>query len=274
MVDLHCHSNFSDGVLSPVELYDAAYKSGVKYLSLTDHDTIAGLDGLHFANLSNNLTIINGIELSVKWKKYNLHILGLNINPNHAELLNIIEKQSASRIERAEAIADLLAKCGIENAYDKALQYAKNHNIGRPHFAKVLLAEGFVTNLQEAFTNYLGERKKAYVSTSWISLEEAVSVIIAAGGDAVIAHPLKYKLTRTKLLELVEYFKSIGGNCLEVISGNMLQDDITLLANVCCKFDLLASSGSDFHGEKMSKIQIGKQKVLPTELKPIWHKWS
>lgn len=274
IVDLHCHSIFSDGVLTPEELYKRAIAAGVKVFSLTDHDSIAGMDRLYLANSDSNILVVGGIEFSVRWKKYNIHILGLNIDVANLNLVAMIKTQKERRIARAKKISGLLENCGLENGYAKAYKLAQHDNIGRVHFAKLLISEGIVADMQSAFKYYLGENKKAFVPTSWITLAEAISVIQDAGGNAVIAHPLKYKLTRTKLFELIEDFKLAGGEALEVVSGDMEIKDIQMLAKICMRFDLLASSGSDFHGDKMSKVLIGRQKLLPEICTPIWHKWS
>jgi 3',5'-nucleoside bisphosphate phosphatase len=274
IVDLHCHSNFSDGKLTPEELFARAIDAQVKIFSLTDHDSIDGIKRLHLAKNCDKISIINGIEFSVRWKKYNIHILGLNIDIENSNLSEIISLQKESRILRAEQISSLLADCGVQNAYEKAHNIAKHDNIGRPHFAAVLVNEGVVSDMQAAFRQYLGEGKKAFVRTAWISLEQAVRVIRDSGGNAVIAHPLKYKLTRTKLHELINDFKLAGGDGIEVISGEMNNLDIQTLVNISLKFDLLASTGSDFHADKMSRVAIGRQKPLPAICTPVWDKWS
>jgi len=274
MIDLHCHSDFSDGLLSPEALFSQAIKAGIQVLALTDHDTVDGLTRLHQAASNSTMRIINGIELSVRWKKYDIHILGLNINPIDPHLKQLIRLQKEHRIERAIAIGECLARCGVENAYQKACEIAGHQRVGRPHFAQVLINEGLVPNMNVAFKRFLGDRQKAYVPTSWISLDEAVQGIMQAGGQAVIAHPLKYKLTRTKLHELIKHFKIAGGVGLEVVSGDMLWTDVHEAAQTCSRFELLASTGSDYHGDKLSRVALGRQKQLPEDCVPIWHQWS
>ncbi|MDF1757932.1 MAG: PHP domain-containing protein [Legionellaceae bacterium] len=274
MVDLHCHSHFSDGVLSPEELYNRAVSSGVKIFSLTDHDSVDGVSRLIAANNSQQMQVISGIEFSTRFKKHDIHILGLNIDLANVGLSKVIQLQKDSRVVRAKQISELLAKCGVENAYDKACDIANNNSIGRPHFAKVLLNEGLVRDLQGAFTQYLGARKKAYVATSWIDIPQAVDAIIQAGGSAVIAHPLKYRLTNTKLNELIKEFKDSGGVGIEVVSGDMSAAEIDHAAEISLRFDLLASSGSDYHADRISRVAIGRQKALPKKCNPIWSKWS
>lgn len=276
MIDLHCHSHFSDGQLSPSDLLQLAIQNDVTMLALTDHDTVDGISPLIEANKEqkNPIQIIPGIELSVRWKKYDLHILGLNINPSSVTLQALIKKQQQSRNERAVAIAACMAQLGIDDALEKAKKIAGHEHIGRPHFAEVLVQAGKVPNIQAAFERYLRAGKPAYVPTPWISLEEAITETIAAGGDAVIAHPNKYKLTRTKLFELGLAFKMAGGTGVEVISGDMNPTQIQSLVTMANQYNLLASTGSDFHGEKMSRVRLGQQRALPIHCKPIWEKWS
>lgn len=270
MIDLHCHSYFSDGVLSPEALLAKAVTAGVCVLALTDHDTIDGLRRLHAAGCHQSIQLIDGIELSVRWKKYDIHVIGLGITPNDANLTDLIAIQTERRIARALQIGECLAHFGVQNAYQKACDIAGHDRVGRPHFAQVLMHEGLVADMKTAFKRFLGDKQRAYVSTSWISLADAVHGIVQAGGRAVIAHPLKYKLTRTKLHELIKDFKHAGGVGLEVVSGEMVDTDVHEMADLCLRFDLLASSGSDYHGDRLSRVALGRQKRLPVHCTPIW----
>ncbi len=272
MIDLHCHSYYSDGLLSPEALLQLALDADIKCLALTDHDTCDGLERLHVAAKGKPITIINGIELSVQWKKHDIHILGLDINPENLNL--VIEQQKTQRIDRAKSIGLLLKACGVDNAYEKACEVAGHNRVGRPHFAAVLLQEGVVSDIQMAFKRYLGRGKPAYVSSNWINLTEAVQAIVNAGGVAVIAHPLKYKLTRTKLHELLKAFKMDGGAGIEVVSSETMPSDAQTLAGLCSRFELLASTGSDYHGTGLSRVPLGRQMQLPSQCTPIWHTWK
>ncbi|CAM2875577.1 PHP domain-containing protein [Legionella worsleiensis] len=273
MIDLHCHSHFSDGALSPAELVLKAQQQHIKCLSLTDHDTVAGYASLNEAAQNTGIQIINGIEFSTRWKKYDIHILGYQI-AHTAELNELITRQNLSRIQRAEQIGDLLRLFGVENAYEKACQIAGHERVGRPHFAQILINEGKTRDMKTAFKQFLGRGKAAYVPTPWISIQEAVDGINHAGGQAVIAHPLKYGLTRSKLHELINIFKDSGGKGLEVVSGEMNVSQIKEMAAACLRFDLLASSGSDFHSDSLSRTNLGRQQQLPVNCKPIWHEWN
>lgn len=273
MIDLHCHSNFSDGILSPKELIQRAHNLNIRCLSLTDHDTVAGYSELLKAASDTSIKVINGIEFSARWKKHELHILGYHFNDTE-DFLSLIQRQNESRVLRAQQIGSTLDAFGIKEAYLKACDLAGHDRVGRPHFAQLLVNEGKAKDMASAFKKFLGRGKGAYVPTPWISVQEAVEGIIAAGGQAVIAHPLKYGLTRTKLHELINEFKEAGGVGIEVVSGEMTVTEVKEMAAICLRFHLLASSGSDYHGDKASRVNLGSQKQLPVNCTPIWHDWN
>lgn len=274
MIDLHCHSHFSDGQLSPHDLLDKAVEAGLTMMAMTDHDTVAGLPDWHEAGKDKGITLINGIEISTRWKKSDIHVLGLNINPDAALLLQLIEQQTISRRDRAMQISEKLQQVGVEGAFDKACAIAGHDRVGRPHLAQVLVNEGKANDLAMAFKRYLGRGKPAYVATPWASFDEAVAAIHAANGLAVLAHPMKYKLTRTKQHELIADFKAAGGDGLEVVSGETSVSEAQELAGLALRYGLLASSGSDFHGGALSRVFLGRQRQLPLNCTPVWHQWN
>lgn len=273
MIDLHCHSYFSDGALSPTELIEKAQKQQIACLSLTDHDTVAGYTELMQAAESTSIKIIKGIELSTRWKKHDLHILGYQINPTKS-LNALIERQVQSRIDRAKQIGEALVLVGVADAYSKACELAGHNRAARPHFAQVLVNEGKARDMQSAFKQFLVRGRGAYIHTPWISVQDAVEGIATCGGQAVIAHPLKYGLTRSKLHELINEFKEAGGVGIEVVSGEMTVSEINEMAATSMRFHLLASAGSDFHSDTMSRVNLGRQKQLPVNCVPIWQDWN
>lgn len=274
MIDLHCHSYFSDGLLAPDALLQKAVQSGVKLLALTDHDTTEGLALLQQAAKGKDIQIISGIELSAAWKKHTIHILGLHIDPENLHLRKLITLQNENRIARGKLIGEKLDQIGIIDAWKKACQIAGHERVGRPHFAQVLINEGFCPDMKTAFKRYLVQGKFGYIQASWLPLPDIVKTIVQSGGQAVIAHPLKYKLTRTKLYELIEAFKESGGTAIEVVSGDMPTEKIQEVAKLCDRFNLLASSGSDYHGDMISRVTLGHQRDLPAHCSPIWHQWA
>lgn len=273
MIDLHCHSQFSDGELTPEALLKQALHANIKLFALTDHDTVAGLQRLFDAARNHPIQIISGIEVSVRWKKYDIHMLGLGISLNDSQFDQFIAQQNQKRIQRGIDISNQLEKLGVADAYEKVRAIAGHERIGRPHFAELLVNIGCCKDKQAAFKQYLGVGRSAYVPTNWTDLETAVTQIQKAGGIAVIAHPMKYRLTRTKLHELIRSFKSVGGVGIEVVSGEMTQTEIEEAAGLCHRFDLKASVGSDYHGSA-SKVRLGQQHPLPLNCTPVWHQWT
>ncbi|KTC74878.1 TrpH protein [Legionella birminghamensis] len=273
MIDLHCHSTFSDGLHNPEELLNKALHAELKLMALTDHDTIDGSLALVEMASQHAIRIIPGIEISTRWKKYDIHILGYQLDLRSEHLDALIREQEANRQHRAVQIAEKLSQLGIEDVFSKVSAITGHGRIGRPHFAQLLINEGLVTDKQAAFSRFLGMRKPAYVPTPWVSIEHAVQTIIHAGGQAVLAHPMKYKLTRSKLHELISLFKEAGGEGMEVVSGEGMTREWQELAGLCLRYELLASSGSDFHGDGISRISLGRQARLPEHCSPIWEQW-
>ncbi|CEG61077.1 Polymerase and histidinol phosphatase-like [Legionella micdadei] len=250
-----------------------ALEANITTLALTDHDTIDGVKVIQQAASGYPIKIINGIEFSTRWKKYDIHILGLNFDVDNEHIQALIKQQNGCRIARAQQIAERMRACGIEDAYDKACAIAGHNRIARPHFAQIFVEEGLVRDLQTAFDRFLARGKPAFVPTPWISIPEAVEGILKAKGSAVIAHPLKYSLTRTKLRELIGEFKEAGGIGMEVVSGDMTLAQVQEIAELCLRYQLYASTGSDYHGETLSRISLGRQRQLPLNCRPIWHQW-
>jgi len=274
LYDLHCHSTASDGALSPTNLVKRAAEKGVTTLALTDHDTTAGLIEARNSSNSLNLTLINGIEISAQWEKLGVHIVGLNIEPENEELQKIISQLHIMRTQRAEKISLKLAKKGILNALESVQKVASNEMITRVHFANFLVSQAHVATVSEAFERYLGDGKIAYVPTIWTPLESAVQAILAAGGIAVLAHPLRYKLTATRMRKLLTVFKNAGGQGMEVVTGRYNPDEMRVLAGFATQFELAGSAGSDFHSPENQWLELGRLAPLPEKIKPVWELWQ
>ncbi|MFC6979002.1 PHP domain-containing protein [Microbulbifer taiwanensis] len=211
LVDLHCHSTASDGILSPAQLVSRAKSQGVTLLALTDHDTVAGLPEARRTGDQLGVSILPGIEFSSHWGRRQVHIIGLNIDPLSTELQEAIALRERLRQERAEQIAERLEKRGFSGALKGARELAGDGVIGRPHFARWLVRAGHVEDSGRAFRRYLGAGKAGDVKVDWPQLADTVDSIRAAGGVAVLAHPLKYGLTRTLLRRLLCEFAEAGG---------------------------------------------------------------
>ncbi|HEY7772284.1 MAG TPA: PHP domain-containing protein [Marinagarivorans sp.] len=273
IADLHTHTTASDGILRPDELVSRAKLHGVDLLAITDHDTLAGLPLAQEVANASDITLVAGIELSCLWQGRGIHIVGLNVDVACPTLNAGVVQQGAVREKRARIIAERLEKAGITGAYEGAKAIAGEAELGRPHFAQFLLATGAVRSAEQAFKRYLGAGKLGDVKQDWPSIEQAVAWVHAAGGRAVVAHPVKYKLTRTKLRELLADFKACGGDALEVISGLQTPNITRDMGLLCRQFELLASCGSDFHSPNFGWQALGGFGKLASELTPVWHDW-
>lgn len=270
-IDLHTHTNVSDGKLSPAELVERAITKGVRVLSITDHDTTLAYQQL---DLSASMPgLIPGIELSTYWNKTGIHIVGLNIKLDSNAITEANNFQQNARLVRAEEIAEKLERQGIMKAFDGARKIAGNDNIGRPHFAQHIVNTGAANSINEAFKKYLGAGKSGDIKKYWASLPRIVSWIRDAGGIAVLAHPLKYKLTRTRLVSLIDDFIDAGGEGMEVVSGNQISADTRQLARICNQKNLLASCGSDFHEPDLTWSELGEFSTLPKDCVPVWDRF-
>ncbi len=271
IIDLHCHSTASDGSLSPVDLVRRAEAQGVELLAITDHDVIDGY--LAVQEGSSALQLVSGVELSCCWGKTAIHVLGLRFDPANPVLVAGLQAQQQARVERAQMIAGRLAKKGFDGTYQGACRIAAGSQLGRPHFARFLLEQGHVSSIAQAFKRYLGAGKIGDVKQVWPELAEVLGWVAAAGGAAVLAHPLHYKMTATKLRALIADFKEAGGQGLEVISGKQSKDRTTYLAHLCERFELQASCGSDFHQPGMTWSELGNTGRLPSTCQPVWADW-
>ena len=270
--DLHSHSTVSDGSLSPEQLVARAIDQGVDVLALTDHDGTEGIIAAQAAAQGTKLSLVTGVEISVTWGSSTIHILGLKVDHKNASLQKGLEKIRDYRKERAVKIAERLEKSGISGAYEGASQYASPVMLGRVHFAKFLVDKGHAKNINDVFKRYLVRNKPGYVSGEWATLAQAVNWINGAG-QAVIAHPARYKMTATKLRRLITEFKELGGVGLEVVSGRQHPEEIKTLAKLANDFNLLASCGSDFHSPDNTWVELGRLPELPSSVNPIWKKW-
>lgn len=247
IVDFHTHSLASDGALEPSDLLLQAKEAGVSRFAITDHDTLAGYLSVKDTQAARDVGLISGVELSCRWAKTTIHVVGLGFDDSAAEIIDMVTSLSDARIERAKTIAQRLENAGFSGALDGALKVANGSQIGRPHFAQWMLDAGHVASLTEAFDKYLGAGKVGDVKAFWPAIADVVHAITASGGVAVLAHPLKYKLTGMKLRALINDFKAAGGTCLEILNGRQPEVDMKRLSQMAQSSDLLVSAGSDFH---------------------------
>jgi predicted metal-dependent phosphoesterase TrpH len=272
--DLHTHSTASDGALPPSELVARAHAAGVGMLALTDHDTTAGIAEAGSAAAELGIELIPGVEISVTWGGRTVHIIGLGVDPDSPSLCQGLAGLRTYRRLRAEEIGRRLADAGIEGAYAGAAALSSGDLVGRTHFARFLVGRGLARDVRGVFKSYLVRGKPGYVSSRWATLEDALHWIGSAGGQAVIAHPARYRFTRTKLLRLIAEFKELGGIGVEVITGSHSRDDAFVFARHARDNGLYASCGSDYHGPDSPWLALGALPPLPDGCTPIWASWS
>ena len=263
-VDLHTHSNISDGTLSPEQLVHAAVEKGIHTLALTDHDSMDGLKIAENIAQALPLNIISGVEISSQWsrpatkKNYAVHVVALNMQ-NPEPLLALLEQQKQIRAIRAKQICDLLVPLIGEDIYADVIAKVEcvADRITRTHIAKTLVEKGYVSRPQQAFDKYIKEGKKAYVKFDGLGLEETIQVIHESQGFAVLAHPTKYDLSATNIRYLIEIFAQFGGDAVELPPAIEPASTRQMVDRMIEQFGLKVSVGSDFHGENMPWIKLG-----------------
>lgn len=271
--DLHAHSTASDGTLSPTQLMQRAHAAGVEVMALTDHDTLEGLHEARRAARALGLGFVPGVEISVTWERVTVHIVGLGVDPESEVLGSGLAGLREFRDWRAAEIGRRLARHGIEGAFEGALAYSNGRLISRTHFARFLVEKCHAPDLRAVFRRFLVNGKPGFVAGQWAELEDAVRWIREAGGQAVIAHPARYKVNRGKLRRLIGEFVEVGGEAIEVVSGSHSRGDYFTIAAHAHDFGLLASAGSDYHGPEHPWIELGRLPELPRGCKAIWQEW-
>lgn len=242
-------------------------------MALTDHDTLEGLPEAGVAADELGLGFVPGVEISVSWQAITVHIVGLGVAPDSDVLQRGLEGLREFRDWRAVEIGRRLAKSGIEGAYEGALALSNGRLISRTHFARFLVDNRHARDVRAVFRKFLVNGKPGFVAGQWAELEDAVRWIRSAGGQAVIAHPARYSLTRGKLRRLIGEFAETGGAALEVVSGSHSRDDYFTMARHARDFGLLASAGSDYHGPEHPWIELGRLPELPDGCKAVWKDW-
>ncbi|TGD73456.1 PHP domain-containing protein [Mangrovimicrobium sediminis] len=271
--DFHTHSTASDGALSPRELLARAAQAGVDLLAITDHDTLRGYREAAALDDFPGVTLVPGVEFSCRWSGANIHIVGLGMDCDHPAMLEGAARLDEARLQRARKIADTLEKRGFAGALEGALAEAAGSQLGRPHFARWLVARGHVADFTTAFDKYLGRGKPGDVKAFWPELAEVVGWISAAGGVAIIAHPLQYDFTRMKLNRLVAAFCASGGTAIEVLNGRQPADQVSRLCALAREYGLEVSAGSDFHRDGPYCAPLGVELRDFAGLAGVWRHW-
>ncbi|MBC7489265.1 MAG: PHP domain-containing protein [Glaciimonas sp.] len=274
-VDLHCHSNVSDGILSPAEVAVRAKANGVDIWALTDHDEISGIPEARAAAQALHLNFVAGVEISITWAGRTIHIVGLQIDETNQELAQGLAETRDGRERRARDMAAQLAVVGIPNAFEGALKHVGNPDlISRTHFARYLVHIGLCADTHEVFHLYLTEGKPGYVPHQWASLGQAVKWIRGAGGIAVVAHPGRYRFNDIARGAFFNEFKQLGGSAIEINAGSHSLDQYAEYAKIAIEYDFLGSRGSDFHSPDESRVDLGALPPLPQGVVPVWHDWT
>lgn len=276
-VDLHTHSNISDGTLSPQQLIAAAAELSIHTLALTDHDSMDGIALAQEAAKNHGIKLISGVEISSQWsrpatkKSYGVHIVALNMQ-NPAPMAALLAQQKNIRAARSKQICELLIPLIGEDIYADVIAKVDNvpDRVTRTHIAKTLVEKGYVTRPQQAFDKYIKEGKKAYVKFDGLGLEETIQVIHASGGFAVLAHPTRYDLSATNIRYLIEIFARFGGDAVELPPAVDPASTRQMVDRMIAEHGLKVSVGSDYHGENMPWIKLGHIPTVKDGQVGIW----
>lgn len=264
MIDLHVHSTFSDGSLTPAELISEANAIGLKALALTDHDTVDGIGPFLEAGKrkaeenGSELVCVPGVEISANVKTGTMHILGYLFDCANKDLNSMLCKIRGGRESRNEQIMAKLKDNGVELDWAEVEKLSSEDVVGRPHIARAMVAAGYVRNTQEAFDKYLAKGKPAYVDRFRLSPAGSVETIRNAGGVAVLAHPFTLELDAKELRNLVAELSDAGLQGIECYYPEHKDSMVQHYIGLAKEFDLVATGGSDFHGEMNPEIRLGR----------------
>ena len=267
-IDLHVHSNRSDGTFSPRQLVDYAMEKGLKAFALTDHDCIDGLEeAIQYADTLKKKAeegqslqvpeVIPGIEFSTEYQEQDVHILGLYIHYQEASFQKQLKAFVDSRISRNQKMCRLLTDTGLSVTYEDLLAEFPDAVITRAHYAKYMLNHGYINSMAEAFERYIGDRCPCYVPREKITPVQAVELVLKAGGVPVLAPPLLYHMSDSRLDALISQLTEAGLLGLEAIYSTYTAAEERQMRRLAAKYGLLISGGSDFHGENKPGLDLG-----------------
>ena len=254
-IDLHTHSTFSDGTFTPSQLVKYAEEKGLKAFALPDHDTTEGIK--EAKSIETNVEVISGVEISTRYDKKEIHIVGLYVNENDADLNKQLKYYREKRVTRNFEILEKLNSLGVDITIDDVKESCTGDVISRAHIAKALVSKGFVGSYTEAFDRYLGDNKCAYVPRETLNYEESMELITKAGGVPVLAHPLLYKMSDTNLENMMVKLRQKGLKAVEVYYSTHSNSDTQHIMAMANRVGLIYSGGSDFHGATKPKIDMG-----------------
>lgn len=257
-IDLHAHSKHSDGTLTPADLVELAATEGLRAISLTDHDTTSGVAEAMETGARLGVEVIPGCEVSTSVDGRSVHVLAHGFPPDHPPFESFLEEVRATRVERNRRMLERLAELDCPLTLEEVEAQAEGRVIARPHFAKAMIARGYVPDWRAAFQRYLKDGGPAYVVVERTSPRDAVAAIRAAGGTASIAHPRQIALPDDEAWvaffgELVE----AGLTGIEVQHPSHRPDDRAYFGALADRFGLVPTGGSDFHGANKPRIRVG-----------------
>lgn len=264
-VDLHVHSTASDGTLTPSEVVARAADLSLAAIVLTDHDTTAGVAeakacAAKLTAQGKKIEVYSGVEISAAYKKRDIHVLGLFVDESDEVLNHTLADARKNRESRNLRIIEKFEALGIHLTMDELTEGDPDTVVTRGHFGRALMKKGIISSVQEAFEKYIGEDGPCYVARDYLDPEQAVRLILQAGGVPVLAHPLLYQLPHDELTALISRLKDAGLKGLEVFHSSNHADDESVLKALASYFSLTPSGGSDFHGSIKPAIELGKGK--------------
>lgn len=250
-VDLHIHTTFSDGTLTPYEVVEKGYYKNLSALGITDHDTMEGIAAAEIAGKKFGVEIIPGFEFSTDYEGNELHILGYYCSQDNAILTEILNIVKDSRFERMVSMVEKIKKLGLNIELSDILKTIKGDILGRPHLAAVICQKGYCKSSREAFQKYIGKDCPAYVERFKVNTFEAIDMIVKAGGIPVLAHPGIYDAD-----ELIPLLKNGGLSGIEVFHPDHDINAIFRYKEIASKYDLLITGGSDFHDQEIGSSTL------------------
>lgn len=257
LIDLHVHSNCSDGTCTPEELVELALEKGLSAFALTDHDTTEGIERAQNAAEGTGLEVISGIEFSTSYGKKDVHVLGLGIHPSDTYFQESLDRFRNSRELRNEKMIQKMQECGLPITKEEVVALFPDAVVTRAHFAKFLVQKGIVRSTNEAFDSYLGDYACCFVPREKVTPFQAVKLIKENGGYAVLAHPLIYGFSKKNLEDLVREMKKSGADGIEAIYSQNRWNDEGEMRALARRHGLKITGGSDFHGTNKPGIELG-----------------
>jgi len=247
-IDLHIHSTFSDGSMSPTELVQYAHQRGLAAISLTDHDTIEGIEEAMSVGNQVGVEVVPGLELSIKHGDCAVHLLGYFFRPADESLSLALQRLQSGRLERNKVILANLNRLGVDIHLQELEKISGHGQSGRPHIAQILMQKGVVKNMDEAFHRYLAKGGLAYAPRYEFQADEAIAMIKNAGGLAILAHPQQLEKSGKNVSVIIGKLRAVGLSGVEVYYPTHSRQFKKKLQTMAKKLDLLITGGSDYHG--------------------------